>query len=67
METELRADGLLLIAGVGVDPTGEWPAEASVLVLGITLERAIGVGHRYGQNAIVWMDGDAVPQLVFLT
>ncbi len=66
MEAELCADGLTLIAGVGVDPTGKWPGEPSVLVLGITLERAQSIGREFGQNAIVWMDHDGVPRLVLL-
>ena len=38
--------------GCGEDPT--WPCERSYLVLGISKEKAIIVGNRYGQNAIVY-------------
>jgi len=36
------------------------------LILGITLADAEELGKRYGQNAIVWMEDDYVPQLIML-
>ncbi|WP_366510990.1 DUF3293 domain-containing protein [Yoonia sp.] len=47
-----------------MDPSGEWPREESVLVPGISLERAKSLDVEFGQNAIVWAGYDAVPHLI---
>lgn len=39
--------------GHGVDEKEEWPAEDSVLILGITEADAVKLGDKYEQNAIV--------------
>jgi len=69
-QSELLQDlsdmGLACINGRGEDPSGEWPPEASVLVLGISKADAEHVGVTYRQNAIVWIRADCVPELVFL-
>lgn len=49
----LRQDGWKAIEGVGEGLVGDWPAERSVLVIGIPLEAASEIGRRFGQNAIV--------------
>lgn len=36
----------------GSDPGGEWPAEPSLLILGIPLEEALTLGRRFKQHAI---------------
>ena len=66
LEATLRAAAFPLFAGVAVDPTANWPAEQSVLILGIDRERAEQLGRHYGQNAILWMGADAVPEVVLL-
>jgi hypothetical protein len=66
LEAELTALGLPFLHGEGVDPTGSWPGEPSVLVLGITEEEARRLGRRYGQNAIVVAGRDAVARLVMV-
>jgi hypothetical protein len=66
LEAELTALGLPFLRGEGVDPSGSWPGEPSVLVLGITEEEARRLGRRYGQNAIVVAGRDAVARLVML-
>jgi hypothetical protein len=66
LEATLRAAAFALFAGVAVDPTGNWPEERSVLVLGIERERAEQLGRHYGQNAVLWMGADAVPEVVLL-
>lgn len=63
---ELAAAGYRLVEGAGEDPEGRWPAEQSYLVLGMALEAAREAGRRYGQNAIVWVGADAVPELLLL-
>ena len=66
VETELTAAGLPFIRGEGVDPSGRWPGEPSVLVLGISGDDAQRLGRAYGQNAIVAAGQDAVARLVIL-
>lgn len=51
-------------AGQGDDET--WPPEASFLALGINREQAWALGQQFGQNAIIWADADAVPELILL-
>lgn len=55
-----------LIEGFGQDPKGEWPAEKSVLALGVDLETATTLGRQFKQNAIVWCGADAVAKLQLL-
>jgi hypothetical protein len=54
------------IAGEGRDPEGRWPAEPSVLVLGVSREEAESLGRAFGQNAIVYAVRASVPELVLL-
>ncbi|MBA4141855.1 MAG: DUF3293 domain-containing protein [Nitrosospira sp.] len=55
-----------IIEGVGCDPAGLWPAEKSFLALGLGLEASRNLGREFCQNAVVWMDEDAIPKLVLL-
>lgn len=52
--------------GESIDPSGEWPAEASFLALGIDPATAKAAGHEFGQNAIVQTAADAIPRLILL-
>jgi hypothetical protein len=63
---DLIEQGCEFIEGEGVDPNGEWPGETSVLVLDIDRASAERLGSRYDQNAIVWIDTDAIPRLLVL-
>jgi len=63
---ELERRGIRSVEGVGLDPSGEWPGEASRLVLGVELEDAMALGRSLEQNAIVWSGPDAKPQLILL-
>jgi hypothetical protein len=56
-----------IIEGMGIDPSGEWPAEKSFLVLGLDLDASCILGEEFGQNAIVWVEADAVPRLILLS
>ena len=62
----LRSLGARVIDGAGADPTGEWPPEPSFLALGIDLAAAQRIGKLYKQDAIIWIDSDAVPRLILL-
>lgn len=62
----LEARGYAHLEGLGVDPTGQWAGEESVLVLGIGREAACELGREFRQHGIVWSGADAVPRLVML-
>ena len=62
----LALEGYPTLRALGVDPSGEWPGEQSVFVPGLEIERAKSFGNQFGQNAIVWIGDDAIPQLILL-
>jgi hypothetical protein len=66
LQAVLRERGFALIDGLGVDPTGQWAGEESVLVLGIKRDDACEIGRAFRQHGIVWSGSDAVPHLVLL-
>jgi hypothetical protein len=61
----LVAGGHGAIEGWGRDPSGEWPAERSLLVPGLALPLALALAQRFGQNALLYAAEDAVPRLVW--
>jgi hypothetical protein len=63
---ELTDRSLLFVPGVGQDPQRKWPGEDSFLILGISRDDAWELGQKFKQNALVWCDSDAVPQLILL-
>ena len=52
-------------AGEGREPDGRW-AEPSRLVIGIWRDNALALGRLFGQNAIVFVEKGAAPELVLL-
>jgi putative PIN family toxin of toxin-antitoxin system len=54
------------LEGEGRDPDGLWSAEPSVLVLGISRRDAEALGRRLEQNAIVFAEKGAAPELVLM-
>lgn len=62
----LRDLGHPLLAGFGADPGGRWPAEESVLALGLALEPASRIAREFGQVAFLHAGCDAIPRLVLL-
>lgn len=66
LERELIRRSLRMIPGVGKHPRGKWEGEDSFLILGISLEDASVLGQDFQQNALVWCDCDAIPQMVLL-
>ena len=54
------------LEGEGRDPLGRWPAERSLLVLGIGRQEAEALGRRLAQNAIVFVERGGAPELVLL-
>ncbi len=59
--------GLARFEGEGRDPQGKWPAEPSVLVLGIERKDAAFIGVAHAQNAMVFIEKGKAPELVVLT
>ncbi len=66
LRRELTAAGWAYLEGFGRHPANDWPAEASLLVLGLALQASRRLGQHHQQNALVWCGADAVPQLVLL-
>jgi len=62
----LGQGGYVNLPGRGVDPGGSWPAEESVLVLGISASEASRLARHFRQNALLAMAADAVPRLVWV-
>lgn len=58
--------GCICYVGEGRDPEGDWPAEPSILALGISRHEAEVVGRSYEQNAIVFIERGKAPELVVL-
>ncbi|MFC6637369.1 DUF3293 domain-containing protein [Sulfitobacter sp. JBTF-M27] len=56
----------VVIEGVGADPTGAWPPEASYLALGVDQKMAEHLGRSFRQDVVLWAGADAVPRLLFL-
>ncbi len=55
-----------IIEGINLDPSGHWPVEKNFFAAGLDFDTAKFIGQKYSQNAILWMDEDAVPRLVLL-
>ena len=51
--------------GVGVDPTGEWEGEASILALGASKEASLALAEAWEQNAVVFIDKASRVSLLF--
>ena len=46
--------GFAAYPGEGIGDGGAWPAEPSLLIVGITHEDAVDLGRRFGQVAVVY-------------
>ena len=62
----VAAAGYPSYPGEGRDPDGRWEAEPSRLVIGIYRANAEALGRLFGQNAIVFVEKGAAPELVVL-
>lgn len=62
----LRALNSYVVDGIGIDPVGVWPGEASILALGVNEKTARQLGGQFKQNAVVWAAADAIPKLLLL-
>jgi hypothetical protein len=65
---DLAAGGYRCLPGTNVPDGGSGPGEDwtedSVLVLNLALRAAREIASRYGQNAFLWIDRHATPQLI---
>jgi putative PIN family toxin of toxin-antitoxin system len=52
--------------GEGRDPQDRWPAEPSVLVIGIPRTEAEALGRKFDQNAIVFVEKGGAAELILL-
>lgn len=66
LEELIQSLGFDYIHGEGKCGDGDWDGEESFLILGIGEKQASDIGKEYEQNAIVWCDKDAIPQLLLL-
>ena len=62
----LRGSGYRSLPGRGRDPTGQWPPEQSLLVLGMTAAAAWRAGLEFDQSAVVVVEADTVPRLMWM-
>lgn len=49
----LRRNGYRWLAGLGEGDDGDWPAEPSVLVPGMSMQEAVRWGRHFGQHAVL--------------
>lgn len=61
----VRERGWALFDGMGMPADSSWQPEASVLVLGISREDAVGIAKRFRQNAIVVGERGGAAELVY--
>lgn len=62
----LRQFNLTFFDAVGRDKDGAWTPEQSIFVIGIELEKAIAIGNKFQQNAIVFGELAERSQLIWL-
>jgi len=53
---DLSAVSVAILSGEGVDPTGTWPPEPSLLAMGITREQAVSLARKYTEATIALFD-----------
>ena len=62
----MRESSYACHVGEGRDPQGEWPAEPSLLIVGISRPAAEVLGEKLEQNAIVFIARGRAPSLILL-
>lgn len=58
--------GYAIIESLHKDSVEQWPIEKGFLAIGLNLNDARSIGRRFNQNAIVWINSDAIPRLILL-
>ena len=64
--TEIESRDLSYLKGESIDQSGLWPAEPSLLILGISLESAKALVKKYHQDGFIYIGNDTKPQLILL-
>ena len=64
LKNELRRLGYKTLPGVGIGDDPAWEPEESLMVLGMSRAKAVALGQKYGQLAIVFGERDAPAELV---
>lgn len=64
---EVTTRGFRFVEGSGEPDEGTWPAEASILVLGMARDEGCALGRLFGQNAIIWGERGRQAQLAWCT
>jgi sugar phosphate isomerase/epimerase len=64
LKAHLARLGFATIEGAGIDPTGQWPSEESVLALGADRPAADDLMRKFEQNAVVFVEGDGCARLL---
>ncbi len=62
---EIERMGLPFLPGEGIGDDGRWPAERSVLVIGIAEQEAVRLARRFNQRAIVTIRSGQPARLVW--
>lgn len=62
---EVQAQGHTCLPGVGVGADGGWPAEVSILIIGVSRTEAIRLAKRFGQVALVYAERGRDVELLF--
>lgn len=65
LEAEIGAGGHASLRGASLGDGGGWPAEPSLLVLGLSRREALALAHRYGQEALIAGRRGEPAELVF--
>ncbi|MFI7679191.1 DUF3293 domain-containing protein [Actinophytocola sp. NPDC049390] len=65
LQHRLRATGVPVLPGVGIGTDPDWPAEDSLLAVGLDRCTASRIGAEFGQDAIVVGDRDTSPELLW--
>ena len=66
LEEKIKALHLDYLHGEGRCNESDSSGEQSFLVFGIDQSEAIGLGKEFGQNAIVWIPENSIPELLLL-
>jgi hypothetical protein len=65
LEADVSARGYEAFTGEGVGDDVKWPAEASLLILGMPRAEATALGDAHAQRAVVW-GGVGEPALLLI-
>ncbi len=66
LECILLEQGFLTFSGENLADDGVWPNEESCLVVGINVKNSIALAQQFGQNGLVFGEGDGLGRLIGL-